>query len=164
MIKSFSLRNRFLALLCCAVISLFACSSEKSASHEDKCKSSVAECLTDGSWELERISDATRSTDGNRINASGTLIFTQDNKYEFVNGRAEGYNFTHYGTWMLADGKLNVNCTSGDIKCTITNGNAIDFKDNYMTLEIRGTPRTPFTDFRDQVNIPDPVEKYRFRQ
>jgi hypothetical protein len=169
MIKSFSLRNRFLALLCCAVISLFACSSEKSASHEDKCKSSVAECLTDGSWELERIEDANSSYAASAItDVRGTLTFKANGEYSFENVKVMNRQFEHYGLWTLNGETINVDRTAADgVQDIAINGSKVTLSEGGMVLKIQAPQgsRTPFADQNvDTYSMPSPVEKYSFRQ
>jgi len=163
--KSFSLLSRFFALFVCAfaLFFCFACSEDKPAeTREEICAKGVsAECLA-GEWDFYQVDNEPSYNSPKTTGVSGTLSLYKDGTYCFsgkVNEKKE-----HCGNWSLTqDGKIHVGCTSGDLEGYLNSTVTIGFSSG-TTLKIHGSDkRTTFSDYKDEIEFPNPVEIFRIK-
>ena len=154
---------RFFALCACASLSFLACSDEKKdpPTHNELCLKGLSkECLT-GSWRLAGIENDNNGNYTEVAQGNGSLSLDADGEYGFE-GAGGSFN-THYGYWTVNGNTLSITCTAGD--CPAGSNTTVEAKITTTgagaVLRVHGAP---FSDYRDGINAPNPVEKYTFMQ
>jgi hypothetical protein len=167
--------NRFLGVCAGAAVLALACSEDKTdpPSHADKCKKSVAECL-DGTWSFQRIENDGSAEGSKNVSGSLTINFSGENAgdYDFSNNtlpEGSGPYFSHTGDWTLDGNIISIRCKNGRTRGCPPNssGEIIGFTSPWTTLKIRAInpenePKTLFTNYREGIFYPSPVEIYGF--
>ncbi|MBR2074237.1 MAG: hypothetical protein IKC23_06850 [Fibrobacter sp.] len=116
------MKTKILTLLAASCFFFFNACSEESESLADKCKDNngVSEGCVVGTWSLKGIyAKADNSVITNYSNAPGTLVITDDGKFEYTMSAAPQVDTDCggqkvYGTWEIIDASLKFSIKTGD--------------------------------------------------
>jgi len=116
------MKTKILTLLAASCFCFFSACSEESESLADKCKDNngVNEGCIVGTWSLKGIyAKADNSVITNYSNAPGTLVITDDGKFEYTMSAAPQVDAgcggqKVYGEWEIAEATIKFKVKTGD--------------------------------------------------